>query len=265
MVTMIRVFPRRTKWTPTDALAFVGDPPLFRPEIQPVKVSVCFTWDIEDGKRLKRSWERFYPDVEIGGPALGSPAGEFAPGQFLKPGAVMTSRGCVRQCSHCFVPDREGPIKELPIAEGWNVMDNNLLACSRPHIEAVFDMLRTQKHEIHLSGGIDSLLLKSWHVELIKSVHLRFAFFACDYPGAERPLERVRDLMADVGRQVKRCYVLIGFNGETLSDAERRLERVYELGFDPFAMLYRPEEIKAWSKDWRALQRKWCRPAAYRK
>jgi hypothetical protein len=25
---MIRVFPRRTKWTPTDELAFVGDPPL---------------------------------------------------------------------------------------------------------------------------------------------------------------------------------------------------------------------------------------------
>ena len=24
---MIRVFPRQTKWTPTDELAFVGDPP----------------------------------------------------------------------------------------------------------------------------------------------------------------------------------------------------------------------------------------------
>ena len=31
MTTLIRVFPRRNKATPDDELAFVGDPPLFRP------------------------------------------------------------------------------------------------------------------------------------------------------------------------------------------------------------------------------------------
>ncbi len=49
---MIRVFPRKTAWTPTDELAFVGDPPLFRPPEQPVMVSVTFTWDIPEGERL---------------------------------------------------------------------------------------------------------------------------------------------------------------------------------------------------------------------
>jgi len=263
---MIRVFPRRTKWTPKDSLAFVGDPPLFRPDIQSVKVSVCFTWDIEEGERLKRSWERFYPDVEIGGPAIGSPVNEFIPGRFLARGAVMTSRGCIRNCHHCFVSDREGPIQELWITEGWNVMDNNLLACSRAHIEKVFEMLRKQNHEVHLSGGLDALLLQPWHVDLMKSVPLRSAFFACDYPGAEKPLKRVADLLSDIRRRsTKRCYVLIGFNGETLVNAEKRLEKVYRLGFDPFAMLYRDKENKVrHSKEWTRLQRKWCRPAAYR-
>jgi len=52
----IRVFPRRTKWTPADDLAFVGDPPLpgFRPADPqtPVRVSVAFTWDLDEANRL---------------------------------------------------------------------------------------------------------------------------------------------------------------------------------------------------------------------
>jgi len=45
-MSVIRVFPQRTKWTPDDDLAFVGHPPLFRPgsESTPVFVSVTFTW-----------------------------------------------------------------------------------------------------------------------------------------------------------------------------------------------------------------------------
>lgn len=58
---MIRVFPRKTKWTPDDELAFVGDPPLFRPsDNQAVYISVAFSWDIQEGLRLKKSWKRFY-------------------------------------------------------------------------------------------------------------------------------------------------------------------------------------------------------------
>lgn len=64
---MIRVFPRKTNWTPTDDLAFVGNTPLFRPEDQPVRVSVVFTWDIPEGERLVRAWSDYYSDVKIGG------------------------------------------------------------------------------------------------------------------------------------------------------------------------------------------------------
>jgi len=56
---LIRVFPRRTKATPTDRLAFVGDPPLpaFRPArnaIAAVHVSCAFTWDMPEARRLMR-------------------------------------------------------------------------------------------------------------------------------------------------------------------------------------------------------------------
>jgi hypothetical protein len=42
---VIRVFPRRTSLTPTDEYAFVGEPPMLRPEADEVHVSCTFTWD----------------------------------------------------------------------------------------------------------------------------------------------------------------------------------------------------------------------------
>src|SRR3989304_4990989 len=95
-IGVIRVFPRKTNWTPTDELAFVGDPSLFRPSDDlPVRVSVTFTWDIKEGQRLFRALSDNYSDVQIGGPAFGDPGDEFEPGRYIKQGVTITSRGCL--------------------------------------------------------------------------------------------------------------------------------------------------------------------------
>jgi len=261
---MIRVFPRKTKWTPTDDLAFIGEPGLFRPPVQPVKISCTFTWDIPEVERLYRAWSAYYPDVELGGPAFGDPGGEFVSGMFVKPGVTFTSRGCNKECKHCFASLREGRIRELPIVDGWDVADNNLLACSQAHVEAVFKMLKRQPEPIKLSGGLDADLFTERHVELLKSIRLQYAWFACDYPGAILALERVADLMSDFSQQKKRCYVLIGFGGESIRQAEKRLRAVYRLGFDPMAMLYQGETDIKYSGDWLNLRRYWVLPAIYR-
>lgn len=263
---MIRVFPRRTKWTPTDNLAFVGEPGLFHPPEQPVHISVTFTWDIPEAERLYRSWSRFYPDVQLGGPAFDDPGGEFVPGRYVKEGITITSRGCGGACEFCLVPKREGEIREIEIHDGYDVADNNLLACSEGHIERVFAMLRNQKEPAKLSGGLDTRLFNAWHADLLRSIRLQYAWFACDSPGGIEPLRRVAELISDIGTQKKRCYVLIGFNGESLSQAERRLKTVYNLGFVPMAMLYRDNSMnpKQWSREWRKLQRTWVRPAAFK-
>lgn len=268
MAILIRVFPRQTKWTPTDVLSFVGDPPIIgRPKDQAVMISCTFTWDIPESERLQRAWSVYYSNVQIGGPAFDDYGGRFEPGQFLKAGFTITSRGCSKNCQWCFVPKREGWIRELPIQAGWNVADNNLLACSRSHIEAVFDMLAHQPKPIKFSGGLDAELLQRWHVDRLKSLRLKFAWFACDYPGAIRNIEKVADLMADFSRDKKRCYVLIGFNGETPRQAVKRLETVYRLGFLPMAMYYRgPELTRPFIPfDWQSIIHTWSRPAIYRK
>lgn len=261
---MIRVFPDRTKWTPIDALAFVGAPPFEKPPQQPVRVSVTFTWDLLEGQRLLRAWSDYYDDVEIGGPAFGDPGGEFEPGRFIKKGVTITSRGCTKKCEYCFVPKREGVVRELPIKEGWIVQDNNLLACSRKHIEAVFEMLKTQPEPAEFAGGLDTIYLKDWHRDLLDSIRIKQMFFACDTPAGIKPLERAAKILQGISRNKMRCYTLIGFDGEKLADAENRLKRVWELGFMPFAQLYQEEKKIEYSKEYRKLARNWSLPAITR-
>jgi len=261
---MIRVFPKRTKWTPTDNLTFVGyPPPLFLPEDQPVMISVVFTWDIPEAERLLQAWKCFYKNVYIGGPAFDDPGGEFEPGRFIKSGVTITSRGCIRTCPHCFVPAREGNIRELPIRDGWIVQDNNLLACTRAHIEAVFDMLRRQKKAAVLSGGLDIRLLQPWHRELLDSIRINELWVACDSAAMIPMLERAATALDGIPQRKKRCYAMIGYNGEKISEAEKRLETIYKFGFDPFCQLYRGEKQQDYSQDWKNLNYKWSRPAAY--
>lgn len=261
---MIRVFPRKTKWTPTDNLAFVGDPPLFRPEQQPVKISVTFTWDIPEAQRLYRGWSDYYSDMQIGGPAFDDKGGEFVPGLFIKKGVTITSRGCIRNCDFCFVPKREGKLRELEIKDGWIIEDNNLLACSKKHIETVFKMLSEQPHPANFAGGLDCRLFKSWHVDLINSIKIEMLWFAYDKPEQWWPLNKVADLLSHIPQQKKRCYVLVGRNDDTISKAEQRLESVFNLGIDPFAMFYRGNHDAKQSKEWTKFLKKWCRPAAFR-
>jgi hypothetical protein len=264
----IRVFPTRTSFTPDDALAFVGYPPFaeFRPSNKetPVHVSVTFKRDRPNAERIAASWRDFYRDVQISGPAYENYGDEFSPGMYLKQGCTITSRGCVKHCGWC--PERNRPLRELSISPGWIVQDSNLLACSESHIRAVFDMLREQKKAIKFPGGLDKHFLQPWHRELFDSISIDELWFACDKTSDLPLLERAAGILEGIPVRKRRCYTMIGYDDETLADSERRQERVLELGFLPFCQLYRPDEgVKVYSEDWHKVQRKWCRPAAYRK
>lgn len=71
MRKVIRVFPRRTKATPDDPLAFVGAPDLrdLMVEADEVHVSVAFTYDKPIAERLAEQWRHVAP-VMLGGPGL---------------------------------------------------------------------------------------------------------------------------------------------------------------------------------------------------
>jgi len=257
---IIRVFPRRTTMTPIDDYAFVGDPPMFLPSADEVHVSCTFTWHTARAKRLAEAWGQYYP-VKLGGPVFGSQHDGFTPSLYVRQGVTFTSRGCNNQCPWCLVPHREGRLREIEIQCGNTVQDNNLLQCNRVHIAKVIDMLRSQ-HQICFSGGLDSRLLTDSIADDIRSLSIRHLFFACDTKTAIKTLAQAKHKLAGFNRNQLRCYVLLAFNGETISEAHERLEDVWQLGFMPFAQLYQPpEQYIKYSKDWQDLARIWTRPA----
>lgn len=263
---IIRVFPRRTSMTPNDDLAFIGGPPmsLFRPtpdSIAEVHISCVFTWDSKKALWLKEAWGMYYPKVKLGGGAFGSPAVEFVPGMYVKHGCLITSYGCNNHCPWCLVPEREGRLKELPIHSGYNIIDNNLLQCSKGHITQVFEMLKKQPHRIDLSGGLDSRLLTDSIADDLRSLRIRRMFFACDTKESIKPLERAKKKLYGLGMEQLRCFVMLGYDSETTSQALERLEAVYHLGFMPFAQLYQPpDKFIQYSREWKKIQKEWSRP-----
>jgi hypothetical protein len=266
MREIARVFPRHTNATPTDAYAFVGEPNYSElPEgIAEVHVSVAFTWDLPEAEHLAKIWSQIAP-VKIGGPATGMRGEEFTPGLFLKPGYLLSSRGCPNRCWFCGVPKREGSaVRELPIREGWNVLDDNLLACSEAHIRSVFAMLNRQKRgTVQFTGGLEAAKLKPWHVELLKALRPKQMFFAFDTGDDLPALEEASRLFRSASygtRNNLRCYVLVGYPGDNFSNAEHRLRTVMRLGFCPMAMLYR-DQSNTTTLEWRRFQRMWARPA----
>jgi len=264
-VKTIRVFPRRTKATPDDAdVRIATDPGLFD-EADEVHVSVSFTWDLPLAERLEKAW-RSVATVKVGGPATGQRGEIFTPGLYLKKGYVITSRGCPNRCWFCSVWKREGGIRELPITEGWNVLDDNLLACSEGHIRTVFSMLKKQKHPVEFTGGLEARILQSWHVRELVELKPKQMFFAYDTPDDAEPLAAAGKLFTDAGYDSKRshalrCFVLVGYPRDTMEDAERRLKFALEVGFTPMAMLYRGQSGKT-ELAWRQFQRSWARPCA---
>lgn len=262
---IIRVFPYRTSFTPNDDLAFVGYPPMFRPGSRktPVHVSVTFEWHRAEAERIAATWADHYDSVSLGGPAFGDYGDEFTPGRYLKIGCTITSRGCVKHCGWC--PERNRALRTLDIKPGWIVQDSNLLACPEWHVRAVFEMLREQARAISFSGGLDKYFLRQWHRELLDSILIGELWFACDETGGLSQLEKAAEILEGIPIEKRRCYTMIGYDDEPLTVAEKRIERVYQLGFLPFCQLYRPDNgMKIYPPEWKALQRKWSRPAAYR-
>lgn len=259
-----RVFPRKTKASPDDDLAFFGPPPLLvLPEIDEVHISVSFTYDMKKAEDLAFQWEMVGVPVKVGGPAYDDPGDEFIPGMYLKKGYTITSRGCNNNCWFCMARQREGRLRELPIKDGWDILDNNLLQCSEKHIREVFEMLKRQPVRPKFTGGLEAKELKSWHCDLLREVKAQRMYFAYDTPDDYEPLVEAGKMLRNAGitpqSHIAACYTLIGYKGDTFENAKKRLDQTIKAGFMPYAMLYRDKngEVK---EEWKRFQREWLRP-----
>jgi len=257
---IIRVFPRKTNLTPNDQDVRFGMPGFFD-QADEIHISIVFTYDMRKAEYLAGQWQHIAP-VKIGGPATGEKSGIFIPGMYLRVGAVITSRGCNNHCWFCSVPRREGPVRELPITDGWNVLDDNLLACSPGHINAVFAMLKRQPEYPLFTGGLEAKLMTADIASKLHDVKPKVAYFAYDTEDDLDPLVAAGDLLLNAGftrsHHTLRAYVLCGFPRDTFEKAEKRFLQAWDAGFLPMAMLYRDKSGHR-SQEWISWSWQWCR------
>jgi len=260
-VQIIRVFPRKTNATPDDDLVRIGTEPTLFDEADEVHISCAFTWDMPLAEKLARAWSCVAP-VNIGGPATGESAGEFVAGRYVKHGYTITSRGCGNGCWFCV--ERNRPVVELPIVDGYNVLDSNLLATSQQHQQNVFDMLARQKQPIEFTGGIEANRLTPWHIQQFSRLNVKQMFFAYDTPDDYEPLYYAGKMLDAIGVNYRtrkaRCYVLCGYPKDSFEAAEKRMMDTVSAGYMPMAMLYRDKTGQRTS-EWMKWQRQWARPA----
>lgn len=278
---ILRVFPRRTSATPDDEYVRIGPPDMLPlpADVEAVHISVTFTWDVSEALLLHKAWREVHPKVLLGGPAFSpEPPGDFVPGRYLKRGYVITSRGCPNACPHCLVSRREGPLRTLPITEGWNVLDNNLLACPPQHIAAVFRMLFAQWRETKkrpvFTGGLEASRITPAIAETLRRIKTARIYTAFDRFEQKEAVLAAGRILQEAGFSRAHhlyCYVLIGYPGDTILLAETRLRFVWKAGFCPYAMLYRDERWRprrppvGEAQEWSRLQKEWLRPAIVRR
>jgi len=161
----------------------------------------------------------------------------------------FTSRGCIRHCRWCIVPEKEGEIRpHASIYEFWDrkfrdiiLLDNNLLAS--PNWQVTLTALLMENLRVDFNQGLDIRLVtheKASYLARLKLIkRLRFAF---DDIRIEKQFRSGIDTLkkAKITLSSLSIYFLIGFNSSLEEDLER-LRIIQGYGASPFAMKY--EEV----------------------
>lgn len=264
---VLRVFPRKTSFTPEDDLVIIGSPESRKPLGDQVHISCVFSWDRTYCEELKKQWSQYYPIVKVGGPAYELDEDGFVPGRYIKKGIIFTSRGCNFSCPWCLVPEMEGRFRALKeIAVGNVIQDNNILLANKHHLRKVFRMLKTQRG-IRFLGGLDIRELNDWHIEELRDLRIKELWLALDSEIWKVRFRKVVQKLKNAGfrRNQIRCYVLAGFN-EPIQESEKRLRFAYECGALPFVQVYQPlspskRMAGERSREDNLFVRRWSRPA----
>lgn len=159
------------------------DLPIMRNAVDKIYVSSIFSWN----KYKCREWEGI---AEIGGSGYDLKK-ELPPEiEVIKPkiNIGFTTRGCIRNCHFCIVPEKEGKIRPYAdIYDIWDgkskeiiLLDNNILACPE-HFDLIYSQLKKEKLRVDFNQGLDHRLLNDDNCKkLFKLKHkfdkIRFAF-----------------------------------------------------------------------------------------
>jgi hypothetical protein len=147
------------------------------------------------------------------------------------------SRGCVRRCEFCVVPEKEGhiqpssPMNLNPKGKHIEVLDNNFFA--NPEWKESIKYLLKVGQPVNLHGVDIRLLNEEQEIELYKLKHYKSIKIAWD-----NPKEKLYKRLSKIKKKYKfMCYVLVGYNSTPEEDMYR-IVKLREMKIDPFVMPY---------------------------
>lgn len=197
----------------------VWDMPLDAINADKVYVSCVFKPVTEDEQSKVDYWVNF-PKALVGGSGYSLDITLPDDIESIKPriNYGFTTRGCIRKCKFCIVPQKEGKIRVVgDLLDLWDgksklvtLLDNNILA-NPTHFKYICKQARDNKIRLDFNQGLDHRLLTEdivTELKITSHVEYRFAF---DHPSYIKTVDRAIDLLQS--HQINRCswYVLIGF------------------------------------------------------
>jgi len=196
----------------------------FAPEI--IKGGSGYNYDI----KLNNDIEHICPDYSL---------------YNVKEAYGFLTRGCIRKCSWCIVPSKEGELKEhsdidefLDNRKEAILLDNNPLAIDHglKQIEKIID----KKIKIDFNQGLDARIIaenKDIAKLLSRCKWLKPLRMACDTLSQMPYIERATKLLREYGCTPANyfIYVLV----KDIDDALERVEFLRGLKLDPFAQPFR--------------------------
>ena len=154
------------------------------------------------------------------------------------------TRGCIRKCPWCIVPEKEGNLHiaddiERVSAGRRNVvlMDNNFLAAPEDFVRTQLEKAIRTGLRLDFNQGLDARLGNAKNAKWLAATKwIRYIRFSCDTVSMIEPIRHAVRLIREAGsRREIFCYMLV----QDIGDAETRLKALVDLGVTPFAQPYR--------------------------
>ena len=154
------------------------------------------------------------------------------------------TRGCIRRCSWCVVPKKEGSIRRYKTWKGIKrpdsrdivFMDNNVLAC--PHgIDQIRDMIG-KDIRVDFNQGLDArLITPDISAMLARLKWIRFIRMSCDTDAMLDTVMGAINNLAKCGVKPYRIFVYLLV--QDIASAEKRAIALRDAGAEVFAQPYR--------------------------
>ena len=152
------------------------------------------------------------------------------------------TRGCIRKCEWCVVPEKEGQMRSHADIEEFTrhkdvvLLDNNILA-SDYGIKQIEKIIRL-KLRIDFNQGLDARLVDNSVAKLLSKIKwLSPLRLSCDTQNQIPTIQKTVNLLRwyNVTPRTYFVYVLV----KDVSDALERIKFLKGMNLDPFAQLYR--------------------------